>query len=165
MWEPPRLTTLWASMACYTDNFPFFYFHTSKLKFLKFGANLSINFSFYVLLLIFIQTFILCSILRPFQLRERILYDYCSLGGLQSVLYAKRQKFLPFSGTEHRSSSLVTTLTELSKLVCHDRNSEACRYVTLWLVTIWYKLLTTFRDRISQLLAIMRFKYRKPENR
>jgi hypothetical protein len=24
MWEPRRLTTLWASMACYRDTFPFF---------------------------------------------------------------------------------------------------------------------------------------------
>jgi hypothetical protein len=24
MWEPRRLTNLWASMACYTDSFTFF---------------------------------------------------------------------------------------------------------------------------------------------
>jgi hypothetical protein len=26
MWEPRRLTTLWASMACYRDSFTFFFF-------------------------------------------------------------------------------------------------------------------------------------------
>jgi hypothetical protein len=26
MWEPQRLTTLWASMACYRDSFTFFLF-------------------------------------------------------------------------------------------------------------------------------------------
>jgi hypothetical protein len=25
MWDPQRLTTLWASMACYMDSFTFFY--------------------------------------------------------------------------------------------------------------------------------------------
>jgi hypothetical protein len=25
MWEPPRLTNLWASTACYRDSFTFFY--------------------------------------------------------------------------------------------------------------------------------------------
>jgi hypothetical protein len=27
MWEPQRLTTLWASMACYRDSFTFAYQH------------------------------------------------------------------------------------------------------------------------------------------
>jgi hypothetical protein len=26
MWEPRRLTTLWASTACYRDSFPFYFF-------------------------------------------------------------------------------------------------------------------------------------------
>jgi hypothetical protein len=32
MWGPQCLTTLWASMACYRDNFTFLYIHIHKLS-------------------------------------------------------------------------------------------------------------------------------------
>jgi hypothetical protein len=30
MWEPRRLTTLWASTACYMDSFTFIFIHITK---------------------------------------------------------------------------------------------------------------------------------------
>jgi hypothetical protein len=35
MWEPRRLTTLWASTACYRNSFPFFLWNLSTLLWLR----------------------------------------------------------------------------------------------------------------------------------
>jgi hypothetical protein len=39
MWEPRRLTTLWASKACYRDSFTFFFIQIARLLGVKYLMN------------------------------------------------------------------------------------------------------------------------------